>query len=445
MFLPIAKVVLRSLTARKLAHFEHALKNPAQAQAILLKKWQEQKIYEESVLNHEYTSGSSGSKKKIGYTQSLKASFSDMFQLWACDIIKNAPIKLKSGVMYMGLSPRIDDHGGLEDDSDYVSPLIKPIIRKFLAVDPSLQRTASGEEFYFNVAQQLLARRDLEIISIWSPTYFLSLMNFIQDRKNELAFKGSFQDHWPNLQMISAWSSGESQNSAVHLKALFPHIWFQPKGLMATEGPMTIPWIKAQGHVPLLNHTYFEFKHNDVEENLLLHQLKKGQEYEILPRFPNLKESYEIGDKVLCTGHFEQTPLLEFTGRKGDSSDLVGEKLTGSLLRGLLAKDFLNFVLIPNDKEYYYTLVAEDQAGPKLDENSVEMKLQSIHHYKLARQLGQLRPVKLIYMKGLMKEISSIQLKLGIREGDQKDLIIIKRPEIKAALYKCILSISSSV
>lgn len=444
-FLPLATVLLKSLTANKLSHFEESLKNPARAQAALLNKWQTQKYFEEKILSHEYTSGSSGMKKKIGYTQSLKDSFSDMFQLWACDIVKNAPIKLNSGVIYMGLSPRIDDHGGLEDDSDYVSPLIRPIMKKFLAVNPSLQRTASGEEFYFQVAKQLLARRDLEIISIWSPTYFLSLMNFIEEHRKELAFKGSFQDHWPQLQMISAWSSGESQNSAEHLKAVFPQVWFQPKGLMATEGPMTIPWIKADGNLPLLNHTYFEFKHNAVNENLLLHQLKRGEEYEILPRFPNLKGSYEIGDKVVCTGHYEETPLLEFIGRKGDSSDLVGEKLTGSLLRSLLGKDFLNFVLIPNDKEYFYTLIAEEQAGDKLNEFSLELKLQSIHHYKLARQLGQLAPVKLIYIKNLSKQISAIQLKLGIREGDQKDLIIIKRPEIKAELYKCILSISSSV
>lgn len=119
-----------------------------------------------------------------------------MFQLWAYDVLNNAPIKLNSGVIYMSLSPRINDHGGLDNDSEYVSPLIRPIMKKFLAVDPSMQRVSTGAEFYHQVARQLLSRKDLEIISVWSPTYFLNLLDYIENHKKELGFKGSFKDHW---------------------------------------------------------------------------------------------------------------------------------------------------------------------------------------------------------------------------------------------------------
>lgn len=445
LILPLAKYFLNLITSKEVRAFEESLKNPEEAQKLLLDKWAKNKTYTQSPLSHEYTSGSSGIKKKIGYTKDLKSSFSTMFQLWAWDILNNAPIKLKSGVIYMSLSPRINDHGGLEDDAEYISPLLRPIVKKFLAVDPSMQRVASGEEFYFKVATELLKNRELEIISIWSPSYFLNLLDYIRSNKDKLGFNGSFHQHWPNLKMISAWGSGESQNSANELKKIFPNVWFQSKGLMATEGPMTIPWIKANQAIPLLNHTYFEF----IDKNgakLLLHELKKDVEYEIFPRFPNMETPYQIGDIVRCTGFYHKTPTLEFVGRKGDSSDLVGEKLSGKILRELLLDIAPYFIFIPktHNQEYLYEIII-DSEDKKIQIDEFEKRLLTIHHYKLARELGQLKMPKLVHAPGLKKEMARIQLSLGIREGDQKDLTIIKRIEIQEALYLWVLSISSSV
>lgn len=148
----------------------------------------------------------------------------------------------------------------------------------------------------------------------------------------------------------------------LNLRSAFPDVWFQGKGLTATEGPMTIPWISSKGSLPLLNHTYFDFV-DQSRNKQLLHQLLEGEEYEILPRFPNIENQYDIGDKVLCTGHYHKTPTLEFIGRKGDTSDMVGEKLSGNLLREIFALDFLDFVVIANnhEKNYSYTIIAESR------------------------------------------------------------------------------------
>lgn len=441
---PLARHFLNALAAKKVKLFEDSLKDPKLAQENLLKKWADNRTYLEAHQSYEYTSGSSGAKKKIGYTTSLKDSFSDMFLLWSYDILNHAPIKLKSGVIYMSLSPRITDHGGVDNDAEYVAWYLRPVMKKFLAVDPSMQRVKSGADFYDKVARELLKRNDLEIISVWSPTYFLNLLNYIQDHRKELGLKGTFKDQWPDLQMISSWSSGESENAAVKLKELFPDVWFQGKGLLSTEGPMTIPWIESRGCLPLVNHTYYEFL-DQFQNKLLLHELEIGKQYEIFPRFPNMETAYEMGDLVKCTGFYHKTPLLEFIGRKGDSSDLVGEKLSGNILRSLLSDILSDFVVIPNTEEnhFYYTVLAENVPGKNLSSPIVEEKLLSIHHYKLARELDQLKAVKLIPVQGLKAEIRRIQLELGIREGDQKDLCIIKRAEIKEALYKWVLSISS--
>jgi hypothetical protein len=437
---PLAKVLINIIAAKKIKQFNDSLENPEFSQKKLLDEWTNKQVFEEPALSFEYTSGSSGSKKKVGYTKSLKNCFSNMFLLWAHDVLNHAPTKFKSGVIYISLSPRIGDHVGLEDDSEYVSPFLRPLLKRFLAVNPQMQKAHSGEEFYFNVARELLSRRDLEIISIWSPTYFLSLLEYIEKNKVILGFKGSFQEQWPHLQMISAWNSGESKTSFEKLRLLFPNVWFQGKGLLATEGPMTIPWIKANGHLPLVNQIYYRFKDKE-QKILLLHELKFGETYEILPQFPNLKESLVIEDMVYCSGFFKKTPLLDFVGRKGDISDLVGEKLSGAILRPLLNSVLENFVVIPEFKENkaHYIFLSEKM----ISKEELDKQLRNIHHYNLARELGQLLPASILQVKNLKDEVKKTSLDLGTREGDQKDFIIIRRKEMQERLYKWALSMSS--
>jgi hypothetical protein len=447
MIFPFTKNIFDLLSRRKVHFFEESLKRPEQIQRKLLADWNAKQTYLEKIECFEFTSGSSGPKKKIGYTRSLQKSFSNMFQLWCADILNNAPVALKTGVVYMSISPRVHDHGGLNDDSDYVSPILRPFLKKFLAVDPCLQRVNTGEEFYLSVARALLKRKDLEVVSIWSPSYFLSLMDFIEKNQDALGFNGNFNKHWPNLKIISAWDSGESKFSSAILKQRFPDVWFQAKGLLATEGPMTLPWIKARGQLPLLTETYFEFM-DSKGDRMLVHQLSEGEEYEILPQFPNLQSPYKIGDKVVCSGFYHKTPLLEFIGRESDFSDLVGEKLSGPVVRELLKDLFCDFVVIPeptsNDSKARYTFIIDQKKLKKMIPSSeIDLKLKTIHHYQLARELQQLEACRIIFVTDLKIKIKTIQSDLGIFEGDQKESTFIIRNEIKKELYKWALAISS--
>ena len=47
---------------------------------------------------------------------------------------------------------------------------------------------------------------------------------------------------WPALDTISCWMDATSAPFAAELKELFPDIWFQAKGLMLTEGAVTVPF-----------------------------------------------------------------------------------------------------------------------------------------------------------------------------------------------------------
>lgn len=420
--------------------FELALNDPMKAQKQLYYRWQTLKIWQQAPLSYEFTSGSSGPKKSIPYTSELKKSFSTMFILWTNDILRHAPVKLETGVLYMSISPRLGEHGGLEDDSAYVSPLIRPILRRFLAVDPSLQRVQNGEEFFFQLARELLSRKDLEIISIWSPTYFLSLLDYIIQNQTRLGFRGNFNDHWPKLKIISAWSSGESHRSFEMLKDIFPHVWFQGKGLLATEGPMTIPWIMSGSYLPLVNQIGYRFSCQDGSAKNL-DELEPGMVYEIAPWFPNNENFYPMGDLVQCTGFYRKTPMLEFTGRKGDQSDMVGEKLSGPVLTKLCASYYGDFVVLPVEEPRHYVFLV-DESSLK-NKREAEDILQDIHHYKLARELNQLLPAKTVLVKGLRNKIQQCYAALNVNFGDQKDAVIIKRKEVADELYKWGLSISS--
>lgn len=443
-----ASQIIKFLSKSSVQEFEAALFSPEATQKKLLDGWKKNQTHLEPIENYEFTSGSSGTKKKIGYTKSLKHSFSYMFQIWASDILTHAPVKFKTGVVYMSISQRIDAHGGQEDDSEYLSPLLRPLIKKFLAVDPALQRVKTGEEFLLKLSAQLLKRRDLEIISIWSPSYFLSIMHYIESNKEAVGFRGSFKDHWPNLIMVSVWSSGESETSFKLLRERFPDVWFQGKGLLATEGPMTIPWVSAKGCLPLLNQTYFEFI-DSAGNTKLLHQLSIGEEYEILPQFSNMNAPASIGDRVICTGFYHQTPLLDFVGRKGDTSDLAGEKLSGNIVRQILSGSLVDFVVIAHEKTlecnaHYIFVVDQDLIKRKFSSEEVDEQLKTIHHYKLARELQQLSPVKIFFVSKLKNKLKETQSSLGIKEGDQKDLTFIKRREIRNSLYEWARAMSSN-
>jgi len=84
---------------------------------------------------------------------------------------------------------------------------------------------------------------------------------------------------FPNLEVISCWADGNSEPYAKKLQKLFPDVYIQPKGLLATEGIMTIP-IEGLGK-RLTNSHFFEFvdKNGDIR---LKSQLDIGDEYEII-------------------------------------------------------------------------------------------------------------------------------------------------------------------
>ena len=237
----------------------------------------------------ETTGGSTSGAKIIPYTQAGLDSYWDAIRAWLADLMRRRG--LRQGRIYFALSPV----GRKGDGRIGVLPLGSP--KRFayfgdaapdlasISVAPAeLAKLTDFDAWVFATCLLLLAARDLVLIWVWSPTYLTELLRAILRLKPELlealargapgphaAALGSVPlpaaDHlradaldrligtatidtraiWPELDTISCWMDASSAPFAAELKGLFPDVWFQAKGLMSTEGAVTIPFGEGTG------------------------------------------------------------------------------------------------------------------------------------------------------------------------------------------------------
>lgn len=317
------------LVSRRRA-FERALDDPRAAQ----NKLRRRKPRREPVLFHETTSGTTGAPKSVPYTPSLVAGFTRMFLLWADDVLRHGPRLEHRGFHVVTSTERAD--------TEFLSQPWRTLVSRYLVP---------------------LESPRLEVISVWSPTYLEALLDRME---------------FPSLKFISAWDMGFAKASADRVRRRLPHVEFQGKGLLATEGAFTMPWYEAGGHVPLPDVTLYEFEsHGRV---LALDELSVGADYRLLA----------TGDRVRCTGTFRGSPLLHLLGRGETICDLAGEKLSSAQL-----DEFPETMLLPHPGgRRYIALTAEDPVR-------LEARLFLNPHYALARKLGQLGPIETIRVPNL--------------------------------------------
>jgi hypothetical protein len=229
---------------------------------------------------------------------------------------------------------------------------------------------------------------------------------------------------WPRLKWISCWTDGASRPAAERLRSVFPTSWMQGKGLLATEGAVSIPRLAARGCVPFQEGFLSEIL-DDRGSIRPLASLREGEVAEILLSSPNGWHRVRLGDQVISTGRFEGVPVFEFLGRAGRVSDLVGEKLEDALVREALAGwPVERLRLLPSrEGDDHYVLLHDLERAPTSDE--IDRRLRGIHHYDLARNLRQLGAPRVIRIHGLSRLVADFFEGAGLRRGDQKDSVLI--------------------
>jgi hypothetical protein len=421
-----------------------------------LEPWIQKQIQEERsnlvsepVLFYEPTSGSSGTTKTIPYTAGLKRSFNKMFLLWMHDLLSWGP-KLNTGKFYFSVSPRMGSQEytvqgkplGLQDDSEYLAKPMQRFLNQFIVKGPA---TDGSEPFQKRLAMKLAQQTDLEVISIWSPSFLQSLLECIV--ANGFNHGLTWKELWPNLKIISCWGSASALDGALELRRLFPHVFVQFKGLVATESPITFPLIEANGFVPLVDEVFYEFIDKDGQIKLL-HEIAEGSEYSVVISNAYGMYRYRIGDRVRVTHKFFATPCLEFIGREGSISDMVGEKLGEEFVRELvrdlrLAPGFVTLMPRRLEGASYYTALLKPEAldswhdieelARRLDE-----ALCQAYHYRYARFTGQLKPCRVVVSERASSLYDECFLQRGIKWGNIKPRALITNKADAETLHNLI-------
>ena len=344
-----------------------------------IRKWEEQQlVLDEPVERWEETSGSSGAKKRIPYTRTLRQQFERAIAPWIVNLFTIEP-RAFAGEAYWSISP------GAESDEEILGPLQRHLVRAVQAVPSSVRLTQ--ENFREETLRHLTRCRTLSLISVWHPSFLDLLVGDLDTEKT-----------WPHLRVISCWADANAAGPAAALAKKFPHATIQPKGLLSTEGFVTIPF-DGENVLAYRSH-FYEFR--DGEHVALAHELEIGKRYDVILTTGGGLCRYDTEDVVEVRGYRGEAPVLRFIGRAQHVSDHFGEKLNEIFVRermqAVLRDTPHAFAMLACDSDAYVLYIQTD-APLDYAVSALEAALRESHHYDLARRLGQLGPLRVLRVR----------------------------------------------
>jgi hypothetical protein len=297
-----------------------------------------------------------------------------------------------------------------------------------------------GDAFRYVTLLFLVLARDLRLVSIWHPTFLIRLLDGLPQWIDRIArdiaegtlsppgpigavartrlertlapdYRRSRElrrlraadpcEIWPRLSLVSCWGDGPARAHAEQLAHRVPRARVQAKGLIATEGIVTIPF---QGQHPLAvcSH-FFEFIDPDNRPRLA-HELEMGVEYTVVLTTAGGLYRYRLGDRVEVNGWIDQTPSLRFIGKDDRVSDHFGEKLSDGFVARVIDAVFderrPRFAMLAPENTpagMAYTLYVESETPlPSTLVAALECELRRNPHYGWCVDIGQLRPARVV-------------------------------------------------
>ena len=422
------------------------------------------------------TSGSSQARKLIPYTANLQREFNCAIGPWIVDLFRQQP-KLMLGSAYWSISPNFQPNEefnsrvpiGFDEDSAYLGGVRKRLVDSVMAVPGWVRHIESIEAFRYITMLLLLRRPDLSIISVWHPSFLEQMMDVFQPHSNDLitdiakggckmidaippAHRGSairalpaqpsrakklfnintddLTKIWPSLGLISCWADGHASAAAGALASRFQGVRIQSKGLLATEGVVTIPF--GGMHPVALRSHFYEFL-DAGGRCRMIDDLQVGKTYSVVITTAGGLWRYRLADQVEVTGYLKKTPCLKFIGKESHISDRFGEKLSdsfvGTCLRAIFATLGVSptFAMLAVDVDgagCRYTLYAQELLPVTLI-SLLDQKLCENLHYAYCRSLGQLlKPRLFVVSGGGFDAYSREMMRRGMRLGDIKPIAL---------------------
>ncbi len=398
-----------------------ALGNPAKAQRRAAAR--RRPTRPEDVILEEPTSGTTGGTKWIPYTEQLRREFMRAVNPWMASIYLRHP-GLLFCMHYWSISPYTEvrqpkdgPRRGFAEDREYLGKFRARITAALFPVTAAVADERDPERHIFKTAKALVASRRLGLVSVWHPSAFLRLLDFMaehaddvteDERLREYLSERRFCEIWPRLKLISCWDAAFAAADAERLRAMFPGAEVEGKGLMATEGVVTVPWFGRL--VAAVTSHNLAFEHVDEAScepipgtTVGVECLVPGRHYGVVVSTGNGFTDYRLGDVVECVGFERKTPLLEFRYRAGGTVDLHGEKMHPAFASEVIAKlesrhGRARFaVFTPCSDRCGYRLLWEPVDGGTMPgAEEVDALLAGNYHYAHAVNLRQLRGVEVV-------------------------------------------------
>ena len=410
----------------------------------------------------ERSSGSTAAAKYLPLTTGLRGEFQEAVRAWMGDLLTRHPCAIHGPAWWI-ISPLRQPQEttaggipvGLATDDEYLGRWERRLASWLWAVPPAVARIPGLDENLDWTLRFLLQRPDLRLISVWNPSFLTLLWERFLTKPN--TFLGQLaqgtgpadrpflsrhlrampghaaalqriggltpQEVWPHLAVISGWSDGEAAPDAARVRRLFPHASWQPKGLLATEGVVTLPWgDDAAAGVPALHSHFLEFLEHPGGPARLVHELEQGRDYAVVLTTSGGLWRYQLGDLVRVDGRAGETPRLRFAGRCDDVCDLRGEKLHPGFVRTALGGFTSGFRLLApcrGTDPPHYILFAATLRGTAA---AADAALCGNPHYAFARAAGQLGPLRLFHVRDPDPSATFLRrcVSLGQRAGSVK-------------------------
>lgn len=415
------------------------------------------------------TSGSSEQIKFIPYTKQFLDELDHAIAPWLASLYRKCP-ELQSGTHYWSVSwlpesqREVLKDKNLNDDSALLG-IGKRVLSKFTQAVPSnIAFAANADDALFATICYLVANRNLAMISVWSPTFALQLLDRLEAMQQEVAevlqrgtwgirqlslkqvdaphcpksadclinssngHEIDFKKLWPKLSLVSSWDTAGSKAWANKLQQRLPHVQFEGKGLWATEGVVTIPYDQ---HYPLAYQSHFyEFEYLEGEKQgqiIPSWKLKKGDVVSPIITSGNGLLRYCLDDCLRVTDFLEQIPCFEFQGRRF-GVDLVGEKLAPETAQQLLSQlnqiesKAISLLAIDTEQQVkpFYCVLFEGDIHHSIDSSYIDELLRENFHYELARNLGQLDQPQIRQANNGWNAYKKLVMFDGIIEGNIK-------------------------
>lgn len=433
---------------------------------------------EDGVLTHqrvallEPTSGSTGGEKLVPYTADLRGQFQRAVAAWMYDLLRRRP-GLRGGRAYWSISPAVGGSRrtaggvavGFEEDAEYLGRASRWMVRRLLAVPGEVARVRELGAFRRATLRHLVMAEDLALVSVWSPTFLLALMEALEEGAEALAAevdgcgrrgravaailreRGALAEKvgrlWPRLRLISCWADAGAARYVGAVRGLFPGVEIQAKGLLATEGCVSFPLVDAAAPVLAVRSHFFEFQETGGAERVrLAHEVEAGGRYAVILTTGGGLYRYGLRDEVEVVGRHRGCPMVRFLGKIDGTSDLVGEKLGEAHVRGVLDGVLAargvgaGFALLtPAAGGRHYVLYVQARGLTWAMAGGVaaalDAGLSGNPYYRYAREVGQLGMPEVVVLDaagaGAWGLYERRCVELGQRAGDIKPVALDRR------------------